>query len=187
MDFTKRAGYHTRLFGARSTNRSGHVRSRLRFETLEEREMLSVAPEEQYFVYLLNRARHDPVAYQQEQNLSVDLAYVAPRAPLAVNSQLFASAEVHVNDMVAHNYFGHFSPFLNEWPNKMVRDQGYPLPYTLPIGPWTYLLPDDSNQVESAAAGRSSAVATLNDLIVDQGISPRAIAIICWESTSSPQ
>ena len=82
---------------------------KLSVESLEDRLLLSVLPEEQLFVYLLNRARNDPVAYQQEQNLSVDLSYVTPRAPLAVNDKLFASSSFHANEMATYNYFGHQS------------------------------------------------------------------------------
>ena len=49
---------------------------------LENRQLLSsvtISPEEQLFVYMLNRARNDPVAYQKERNLPIDLSYVTPR------------------------------------------------------------------------------------------------------------
>src|SRR5262245_20045375 len=57
-------------------------------ECLEQREVMSVSGSEQLFIYLLNRARHDPAAYAQEQNLSVSLSGVEPRAPLALNNLL---------------------------------------------------------------------------------------------------
>src|SRR4051794_31022400 len=76
-------------------------RNRPLLEQLEAREVPAIAAEEQLFVYLLNRARHDPVAYQQENNLPVNLSYVSPRQPLAVNDLLFNSTGFKVNDMVA--------------------------------------------------------------------------------------
>lgn len=127
-------------------------------EPLEQRQMLTVAAEEQLFVYLLNRARHDPVAYQLENNLSADLSYVTPRGPLAVNDKLFTSAEVHSNDMATNNYFGHFSPYLNKWPNQMAIDAGYPLPFA-----------GDNNYIESLIAGTTTAQASLSGLIYDGG------------------
>ncbi len=38
------------------------MRPRRGWEELEPRLLMAVAPEEQLFVYLLNRARHNPVA-----------------------------------------------------------------------------------------------------------------------------
>ncbi len=138
---------------------------RLLLEMLEDRRLLSVGAEEQLFVYLLNRTRHDPVAYQQEQNLPVDLSYVTPRGPLAVNDKLFASSEFHAQEMATYNYFAHQSQVTGDWPNKMVRDQGYPLP--------SYF-PNDRNSVESLVAGGSRATApdALKVLIIDEGINP---------------
>ena len=135
-------------------------------EPLEGRQLLSsvtISPEEQLFVYMLNRARHDPVAYQQEQNLPVDLSYVTPRAPLAVNNALFGSAGFHAEEMATHNYFDHQSHVTGDWPNKMARDAGYPLPAF-----WS----DSANYIESISAGTVDAKATLNALIVDAGTSP---------------
>jgi hypothetical protein len=42
-----------------------------RCEQLEDRVVMSVAAEEQLFIYELNRAWHDPVAYQLERSLLV--------------------------------------------------------------------------------------------------------------------
>jgi hypothetical protein len=127
--------------------------------------LLSVSAVEQEFVYLLNRARHDPVAYQAEENLPVDLSYVTPRGPLAVNDSLFESAEFHADEMATHNYFDHQSQVTGDWPNKMARDHGYPLPAS-----WT----DDANYIESLAAGTwyHPARVPLKELIVDEGIDP---------------
>jgi hypothetical protein len=111
-----------RIAGAR--RRAVRVpRARPRCEALEDRALPSIAGEEQLFVYLLNRARHDPVAYQQEQNLPVNLAGVAAQPPLAVNDALFASTEFHTTDMATRNYFGHNTPE-GLTPNQMVRNAG---------------------------------------------------------------
>lgn len=134
-----------------------------RLESLERRKLLTISPDEQLFVYLLNRARHDPVAYQQEQNLNIDLSSAPAAQPLAVNDDLFDSAEFHSNEMATHNYFGHQSQVTGDWPNKMVRDQGYDLPAA-----WT----SNANYVESIAAGTviDTPIEAMNLLIVDQGV-----------------
>ena len=137
----------------------------LRVESLEDRRLLSVLAAEQEFVYLLNRARHDPVAYEIEQGLSVDLSYVDPRPPLAVNDSLFASARFHAEEMAEHDYFAHQSAVTGDWPNKMARDHGYALPSWYPV---------DGNNIESLAAGTwfTTAIVVLNALIVDEGVDP---------------
>ena len=140
---------------------------RLRCESLEARQLLSVTAAEQEFVYLVNLARHDPVAYSAEQNLRdssgtrVTLDDAAPRGPLAVNNELFASSGFHAEEMAARNYFGHQSAVSGAWPNKMARDQGYVLPST-----WS----DDANNIESIAAGYSTTLAALNGLLIDEGV-----------------
>ncbi len=134
----------------------------LRFECLEARLLLSVSAEEQQFVYLLNLARHDPVAYQREVGLAVDLSGIAARPPLAVHECLMQSAGLRSDEMAQHDYFGHLSPVTGDWPNKVARDQGYDLP-----SGWA----DDENYIESISAGDwyDQAAAPLHALIVDQG------------------
>lgn len=145
---------------------------RPRLERLEDRELLAVSAAEQLFVYQLNRARANPVAYQQEVGLPVSLAYVTPRPPLAVNDLLFASAEFKSEEMATHNYFGHQSQVTGVWPNQLVRSRGYPLPS---------LFVNNANYLESisygwAYPGRNPEVATagaaLEGLIYDEGINP---------------
>ncbi len=135
----------------------------LRFESLEDRLLLSVTAEEQQFVYLLNLARHDPVAYQREAGLAVDLSGIVPRPPLAVNDRLMQSAGMRSEEMAEHDYLGHQSLVTGVWPNELARDQGYALPSS-----W----PDDNNFIESIAAGNwyDQAAASLDALIVDQGL-----------------
>ena len=139
------------------------ARHPLTLERLEDRLLLSISAESQHFIYLLNRARHDPAAYQRENNLPADIALVEARPPLAVNANLNASALFHSQEMATHNYFGHQSAVTGDWPNKMVRDHGYPLPD---------IFPNTSNNLESLAAGTffSGADEPLSALIVDEGI-----------------
>ena len=142
-------------------------------ECLEIRTLLAVSPEEMLFTYELNRARHNPVSYQQEQQLSVDLSYVTPRAPLALNVSLSNSSDFKADEMATFNYFNHQSLVTGQWPNLLARNNGYALPYTIPgSGLSSFTLPDNSNQIESLAAGYTTAIETLNALIVDAGTSP---------------
>lgn len=126
---------------------------------------VTVADVEQAFVYQVNRARNDPVGYQAERNLPIDLSYVTPRPPLAVNDRLTASAQFHADEMAQHDYFAHLSEVTGEWPNKMARDQGYALPS---------FYSSEVNQIESLAAGHTygAAAAPLEGLIIDEGIDP---------------
>ena len=134
----------------------------LSLQPLETRRLLAVSPMEQETVYLINRARHNPVAYQQENSLPVSLSGVPARPPLAVNSDLFDATETKVNGMVANNYFAHASP-AGVHPNGLARSAGYPLPD---------FYPDNTNFIESLAAGsdRDTAIAALNALIIDEGL-----------------
>jgi|GEM_PF-4581353 hypothetical protein len=114
----------------------------------------------QWFLYMLNRARHDPAAYQREQSLSADLSNVAPRQPLAFSDLLRASSQFHSDEMAEHNYFDHQSAVTGQWPNANARDFGYPLPDS-----WA----NDKNNIESIAAGYSDARTALNGLLESQG------------------
>jgi hypothetical protein len=131
---------------------------RLRIEHLEDRRLLAISSLEQEFIYLLNRARHDPAAYAEEVDLGVDLTGVPARPPLAVNAHLLDSTQFHVDEMVAHNYFAHTSAVTGDQPNKMARDAGYPLP-----GWWS----SDANYIESLGHGRVAANA-LHGLLRDE-------------------
>lgn len=167
-----------RLQASRPAARRGGRSVLLRLECLEDRLVpASIGPEEQLFVYLLNLARHDPVAYQQEQNLPVSLAGVAPQAPLAVNDLLFTSSEFHAVDMATRLYFAHTTPE-GLTPNQMVRNQGNGAVnsgYPLNAG-----LPTVANNVEGIAFGggfptdtaTNTALKALNQLIIDDGVNP---------------
>lgn len=146
------------------SERAMRRRPLLSCEPLEDRLLLSVAAEEQLFVYLLNRARHNPVAYGQEQGLSPTLlANVTPRPALAVNNLLFDSTEFHAGDMATRNYFAHNTPE-GLTPDQMVTNAGYTLNSIFaPVG----------NNVESIAAGTViDAPAALKLLIVDANTNP---------------
>lgn len=149
---------------ANRNRRPALTRRQLQCESLEDRLLLTIGAEEQLFVYLLNRARHDPVAYQQEQNLPVSLSDVTPQPPLAVNSALFDSTEFHANDMATRNYFAHTAtPPVNLTPNEMATNAGYVLPDFYPV---------PGNNIESIGAGNviNTAAEVLDLLIVDEGV-----------------
>lgn len=122
------------------------------------------------FLYELNRARSNPQAYDQENNLGGILNGVVARPPLALNLNLVQSARFHSTEMATHGYFAHQSAVTGDWPNKMARDAGYPL-----YSGWT----DDANYIESLAARYStagsvsySAPEALKALIIDAGWNP---------------
>jgi hypothetical protein len=133
---------------------------RFGFQQLEDRRLLAVSGLEQAFIYNLNRARHDPATYAQEQTLPVNLAGIDSRGPLAVHELLGNSTDVKTADMVANSYFDHFNPS-GVAPNKLVIDAGYPLPT---------FYPENSNAVEAISAGDTTATDTLNRLLVDEGL-----------------
>jgi len=131
--------------------------------------------EEQLFVYEVNRARSDPPAWAVEMGIDdvmggdgnpTNLIGVAPQPPLALNDDLVDSSRLHAEDMADNDYFAHFSPVTMKWPNLLVREAGYPLPTMLPaMGGGFFGLPDDSNQVESLAAGFGPGSFDLSDPI----------------------
>jgi hypothetical protein len=120
---------------------------------------------EQFLIYELNRARSDPGGWGTEQGLPVDLSYVEPRPPLAINEQLVESSGFHAKEMADHEYFGHTSEVTEDQPNQMAIDAGYPLPF-----------PAAANSIESIACGFgtggdfSQAIVALETLIVDEGV-----------------
>lgn len=124
--------------------------------------------QELHFLYEVNRARHDPPAWAAEYGLGsqtggdgmpVTLIGVAPRPPLALNMTLVGSARFKAQEMATNDYFDHHSMVGPNfyWPNELVRDVfGYPLPMQMPamcMMPNCYMMYDDSNQIESIAAG----------------------------------
>ena len=135
-------------------------------ETLENRLALSGSDYEQYFIYELNRARHDPAAYQAASGAEAPLGSVIPRPPLAINPDLVAAAGYKSNDMASRNYFNHTAPGdPPETPNELVRRFGYDLLDVVQIGTNTYVLHEIGNQVESLSGGTTTADAALKGLI----------------------
>lgn len=140
-------------------------------ERLEEREVPSVSGQEQLFIYLLNRARHDPAGYAQETSLPVGLTNVNPQPPLAVNNLLSNSSEFKSDEMADNDYFNHQSEVTGKWPNQLAREAGYNLP--------SYFV-NNANYIESITYGWgqgqlspvNTAAKALNGLLVDAGISP---------------
>lgn len=147
--------------------------------------------QELHFLYEVNRARHDPPAWAAEYGLGsqtggdglpTTLIGVEPRPPLALNTTLVSSARYKAQEQATNNYFGHQSTVAPNfyWPNELVRNVfGYPLAATVPDPciPSCYVLGDNSNQVESLAAGygpgssdRSLAINAVIGLIVDSGV-----------------
>jgi uncharacterized protein YkwD len=137
-------------------------------EQLESRIALSINPFEQEFIYLLNRARHNPVAYQSERGLSTNLSSITPRQPLAVNTNLTAAAGFKSEELAKFNFFSHTS-VTGETPNQLVRRFGYDLPATVRVGGVNYGLPTVGNQIESLAGGRTTPSAALQGLIESTG------------------
>ncbi len=137
-------------------------------EQLESRIALSINSFEQEFIYLLNRARHNPVAYQSERALSINLSSITSRQPLAVNTNLTAAAGFKSEELARFNFFSHTS-VTGETPNQLARRFGYDLPSTVPVGGVNYVLPIVGNQIESLAGGRATPSANLQGLIESTG------------------
>ena len=73
---------------------------------------------------------------------------------LIKDSRLMNMAQARAEDMVARNYFSHEDPD-GVWPNKHARKHAYKIPESYP---------DESNYVESIAAGYTSPYAALEGL-----------------------
>src|SRR4029079_19173891 len=88
------------------------------------------SPQEQLLVYELNRARNNPVRYQAENSgvVTADLSSVAAHMPLALNSNLLASAQFRATEMAVSNYCAHISAVTGLAPNDIARAFGYQLP-----------------------------------------------------------
>ena len=79
--------------------------------------------QEQFAIWKLNQARHDPPRYGDEIHL--DLSGVEPRQPLAVNLNLMGSTRFHAQEMLDNDYFAHVSAVTGKTPQDMARDGGY--------------------------------------------------------------
>lgn len=118
----------------------------LRLETLEERELLTVTmtPQEQLLLELVNRARADPIAELERimdleeaagrepmvtdlnQDVKEGEISVDPKQPLAPNQSLVDAMRGHLIDMLRRDYFGHDSPNGSD-PSSRAKDAGYPV------------------------------------------------------------
>jgi uncharacterized protein YkwD len=84
-----------------------------------------------------------------QEEAILQLLYTHPeqrRITMQCNPRLASVARERAQDMAELGYFGHKNPS-GEWPNYLVRKAGYKLP--------TYY-PDNSNSIESIAAGFTS-------------------------------
>jgi uncharacterized protein YkwD len=129
-------------------------RSFLQLEELEIREVLSgVQPTafEQVFLERLNDIRANPAAYGN--SIGLDLSGVAAAQPLAFDPRLIEAARGHSQDMNNNRFFGHTSSD-GKNAGQRISAAGFP---------WT-------SYGESIAAGFATAEATLQALIVDNGI-----------------
>ena len=146
----------------------------------------SVSPDAAKFVYELNRARAGPRGWAAEQNLEIriggdghpaTLQDVVAKPPLAISELLVDAAIFHSNDMGENDFLAHESVTTGLFPNRRVREAGYPLPYEITLEGISYNLPDAENSVESLAAGYGAQefnfedpVNVLSALLVDTGV-----------------
>lgn len=146
--------------------------------------------QELHFLYEVNRARSDPAGWAIEYGLNailggdgqyVTLTGVAPKPPLALNLALVDSARFKAQELANFNYFAHQSQVAPDyyWPNELARNVfGYPLAATVPAGGSSYYtINDNSNQIESLAAGYGGgtsnyalAINAVTGLVVDSGV-----------------
>jgi len=125
-----------------------------------KREPAEPNAEEQLFIYLLNKARANPLAYGK--SIELDLAGVAPQCALAVSKELTASSRFRADDMLKRNYFDHVDPD-GTGPNSRALQFGYALGRN-------YKRDKVTNNIESISAGYDKAADILKSLIVDEGI-----------------
>ncbi len=138
-----------------------HARSAAAPESVQiKREGVEPTQDEQLFIYLLNKARHDPPAYGKSIGLNLD--QVIPRPPLALNKELTASARFRAGDQAKRRYFGHTDPD-GVGPNRHARESGYKL-----AASFGSKLAD--NNIESCSGGDVLPADALKRLIVDEGV-----------------
>jgi hypothetical protein len=123
-----------------------------RLEELETRCLLAAPTAvEQVFLERLNDARANPAAYGQ--SIGVDLSGVAPRPPLAFNTQLIDASLGHSQYMNATGQFNH-EGIGDGTPGSRVNAAGFSF----------------INLDESIAAGYSTPDSALAALIIDAGV-----------------
>ena len=102
----------------------------------------SDALDRQQFVYELNRARWNPVAYGAAANVTWD--NMVARPPLALDDRLLESSQSKADEMAVYGYFAHRSQVTGLWPNQLARNAGYPLGSDFAV---------EANNVESLHSG----------------------------------
>lgn len=112
------------------------------------------SPEEQQFVYELNRARWTPSLWEASAGLTPGT--LAPTPPLALNDSLAAAGGFRSDEMADFDYFAHQSAVTGIWPNAVARQFGYPLPDF-----W----PSQSNNIESIHRGNPQISGVLQSFI----------------------
>lgn len=118
--------------------RRGHRRRCLRdtcaVEVLESRTLLtaiSMTPQEQLLLELINRSRANPTAETDlygidlNQGLAAGTISSSPKTPLAPHQILVNVAGAHSDDMLENDYFDHTS-LAGESPSDRARAAGYP-------------------------------------------------------------
>jgi hypothetical protein len=121
---------------------------------------------EQLYLELLDDARFNPAAYGT--SLGIDLSGVAPAQPLAMNPLLVESARLHSQDMIAQNYFDHFTP-QGVGPGARIAATGFG------ANGWAESIETNTNASQpggnfASNYGASDAGISLAHLIVDQGV-----------------
>ncbi|MCA9084917.1 MAG: hypothetical protein KDA81_12720 [Planctomycetaceae bacterium] len=82
-------------------------------ENLEPRLLLTVSPQEQLFLELINRARAEPAAEAARFGINLNEGLPAntisntARQPLAINDSLQTAIQGHLQDMIDHDFFSH--------------------------------------------------------------------------------
>lgn len=88
--------------------------------------------EDIYFLELINRARANPEDEAQLYNIDLNEGVstsstisTTPKQPLAFNINLYKAALVHSEDMIAQDYFSHYTYMTNASPKDRTDSQGY--------------------------------------------------------------
>jgi hypothetical protein len=121
---------------------------------------------EQYYLELLDDARFNPAAYGPSQG--IDLSGAAPAQPLAMNPLLVESARLHSQDMIAQDYFSHYTPQGTD-PGERIQATG------LSTTGWAESIETDTNPARASQGfpadyGAWDAGVSLANLIVDHGV-----------------
>ncbi len=125
------AGFWTKHNSSTRLNRE----TRLRVESLESRTLLTVnlTDYEQLVLELVNRARMDPLAEvainndvsDLNQGLTAGTITSTPKQPLASVQELVDAGRTHALDMLARDYFSHYTMGTGESPTDRAATAGY--------------------------------------------------------------